>query len=301
VVLPPGVLPHSRYIYLREPRALIPRADRWAQPYLILDTGERDAKGGVLAPARTRRAAAMTSRTDPTLEQRRKGRGTPLAVVSFPRMLAVAGRGLPQVVWKSNVVKAAPLRAEIAWHPPAALPLDGSALSRELCAGTSSAGRAQATVRLALQRETQGRRPRGTCPHGASRVLKCSSAAAKLWPVATVGCAAITAARVPSDIAAAVRWLISLLPTKSRILAAKLTYALSKLAPISANRSLLQRLGARWHQIEFQYSRQERDATKYIRRERDATGRRRWQEIEREAPTRDGATEEAGRQRARPA
>jgi hypothetical protein len=102
---------------------LIPRADRWAQPYLILDTGERDAKGGVLAPAPTRRAAAMTSRTDLTLEQRRKGRGTPLAVVSFPRMLAVAGRGLSQVVWKSDVVRAAPLRAEIAWHPPRCSPV----------------------------------------------------------------------------------------------------------------------------------------------------------------------------------
>jgi hypothetical protein len=29
-----------------ELRTLIPRADRWAQPYLIQDTGERDTKGG---------------------------------------------------------------------------------------------------------------------------------------------------------------------------------------------------------------------------------------------------------------
>jgi hypothetical protein len=103
-----------------------------------------------LAPARARRAAAMTSRTGPALGQRRKGRGTPLAAVSFPQVLAVAG-GLAAGRVEERRRQGRCTAAEIAWHPPTALPLDGSMSSRELCAGTSSTGRAQPTVRLALQ------------------------------------------------------------------------------------------------------------------------------------------------------
>jgi hypothetical protein len=85
----------------------------------------------------------MTSRTDPSQGQRCKGRGTPLAAVSFPRVLAVVG-GLAAGRAEEQRRQGRSTAAEIAWHPPAALTLDGSASSHELCAGTSSAGRAQA-------------------------------------------------------------------------------------------------------------------------------------------------------------
>jgi hypothetical protein len=124
-------------------------------PTLFKISASETRRVAVLAPARARRAAAMTIRTGPTLGQRRKGRGTPLAVVSFPRVLAAA-RGACRRS-RGRATSSGPLHRGV--------DCDGSASSRELCAGTSSAVRAQATVRLALQRETQGRRPRGTCTH----------------------------------------------------------------------------------------------------------------------------------------
>jgi hypothetical protein len=124
---------------------------------------------------------------------------------------------------------------EIAWHPLVALPLDGSASSRELCAGTFSAGKAQAIVRLASSRRHKdggrGGLARTEPVEYSSAHTRRPSCGKKLWACSNGRMRGHHDRTVPIDIVAAVRWLISLLLTKSSILAAKLTYALSNHPP----------------------------------------------------------------------